>query len=87
MKPANYDIPFNGSFEDSDLEDLSQSEEEEESDDEVRKRKKQIPKPKKVVYSGNKIIMNVSGKSPFIILDTQYPVVKFVGKMIMKWKL
>ncbi|CAD8064847.1 unnamed protein product [Paramecium sonneborni] len=68
------EIIFNGDFEDSEEEDDDQSQEYE-SDEELNKKKK-----KKSLQNTNKnLIMNVS--------DTQYPVVKFVGKMIYKFKL
>lgn len=60
MKHSKQEIPFNGYFEDSDLEYVSATEEEEQSDEDTRKRKKQ-PKQKKIYYPPNKIIMNVSG--------------------------
>ncbi|CAD8092455.1 unnamed protein product [Paramecium sonneborni] len=69
------EMPFNGDFEDSeaDEDEVSQESESEEEQIQVKKKKK------KVVNSSKKLIMNVS--------DTQYPVVKFVGKMIYKFKL
>jgi tubulin polyglutamylase TTLL6/13 len=87
MKHSKQEIPFNGYFEDSELEYVSGSEEEEQSDEEIKKRKKQ-PKQKKIYYPPNKIIMNVSGSYLHNHKqDTQYPVVKFVGKLLLKWKL
>lgn len=74
------EVPFDGSFEDSDLEEEDEEEEEEESEEEsvMKQRKRRDPK-KKLTYPSNKIICNV--------FDTQYAVVKFVCKRLMRWKL
>jgi tubulin polyglutamylase TTLL6/13 len=71
------DVYFCGTYEDSDAEydDGEDSGSEEESP--LRGRRREEPARAKPV--GNRIVMNVS--------DTQYPVVKFVGKKILKWKL
>ena len=63
MKTKTLEIDFNGSFEDSDLDDqINSDEEEEESDEDTFKRRKKSPlKNKKIFYPTNKIIMNVSG--------------------------
>jgi len=77
------EIPYSGDFEDSDLDEESDdpsfsSESEEEA---LKKpRKKKITQPKK-------LHMNVSGIKSSLFKDTQYPVVKFVGKMLYKFKL
>lgn len=75
------EIPFTGDFEDSDLEEESEDSGSEESGEEQRR-----PKRKKTVNLTKKLVMNVSGSCSFDI-DTQYPVVKFVGKMLYKFKL
>lgn len=82
MKTSIEDAVFTGTFDDSDV-DFEEEEDEEcvESEDESPFRGRKIKKDtkKKIIYPTNKIIMNVS--------DTMYPVVKFVGKKIFKWKL
>ena len=91
MNIKNNDIDFDGSFFDSDLDDDYDDDQDDDymSDDVHVKQQKKI---KKKIYPTNKIIMNVSGIfilffSGKKILDTQYAVVKYVGKVIMKWVL
>ena len=65
MKPTKCEFEFNGSFEDSDLEDSDEDLDEDGNEDDVRNRKQK--RIKKRFYPQNKIIMNVSGIFLFFI--------------------
>ncbi|CAK66605.1 unnamed protein product (macronuclear) [Paramecium tetraurelia] len=70
------EIPFNGQFEDSEEESDELSEEDSEDDGLQNRRRR---KRRQLVNNNKLLIMNVS--------DTQYAAVKFVGKILNKFKL